>query len=155
MRIRQVIFCPGLDCRRLPIIWKILQFFLTLNRRISIINRRFYRLAAAALVPAVIFVCAADAGAKDHRRDWAEDKLEDINDDYQKAIKKIDKSSFNEEQKKLLTAQAEANRNLATAQIKAVSEQMTKNRNERASFKEAIRASRENRKAVREIDDIL
>lgn len=32
-------------------------------------NRRFYRLAAAALVPAVIFVCAADAGAKDHRRD--------------------------------------------------------------------------------------
>ena len=110
-------------------------------------NRRFYRLAAAALVPAVIFVCAADAGAKD--------KLEDINDDYQKAIKKIDKSSFNEEQKKLLTAQAEANRNLATAQIKAVSEQMTKNRNERASFKEAIRASRENRKAVREIDDIL
>lgn len=50
-------------------------------------NRRFYRLAAAALVPAVIFVCAADAGAKDHRRDWAEDKLEDINDDYQKAIK--------------------------------------------------------------------
>ena len=116
-------------------------------------NRRFYRLAAAAL--AVIFVCAADAGAKDHRRDWAEDKLEDINDDYQKAIKKIDKSSFNEEQKKLLTAQAEANRNLATAQIKAVSEQMTKNRNERASFKEAIRASRENRKAVREIDDIL
>ena len=32
---------------------------------------------------------------------------------------------------------------------------MTKNRNERASFKEAIRASRENRKAVREIDDIL
>ena len=114
-------------------------------------NRRFYRLAAAALVPAVIFVCAADAGAKDHRRD----KLEDINDDYQKAIKKIDKSSFNEEQKKLLTAQAEANRNLATAQIKAVSEQMTKNRNERASFKEAIRASRENRKAVREIDDIL
>ena len=118
-------------------------------------NRRFYRLAAAALVPAVIFVCAADAGAKDHRRDWAEDKLEDINDDYQKAIKKIDKSSFNEEQKKLLTAQAEANRNLATAQIKAVSEQMTKNRNERVSFKEAIRASRENRKAVREIDDIL
>ena len=63
--------------------------------------------------------------------------------------------AFNEEQKKLLTAQAEANRNLATAQIKAVSEQMTKNRNERASFKEAIRASRENRKAVREIDDIL
>ena len=118
-------------------------------------NRRFYRLAAAALVPAVIFVCAADAGAKGHRRDWAEDKLEDINDDYQKAFKKIDKSSFNEEQKKLLTAQAEANRNLATAQIKAVSEQMTKNRNERASFKEAIRASRENRKAVREIDDIL
>ena len=55
-------------------------------------NRRFYRLAAAALVPAVIFVCAADAGAKDHRRDWAEDKLEDINDDYQKAIRKYDKS---------------------------------------------------------------
>ncbi len=117
----------------------------------------FYQLTAALLLPAVIFACATDADAKDkdRYRNWTEDKLEDVNEDYEKAIKKIGKSSFTEEQKKLLTTQANANRDLATAQIKAASEQMTKNRNERASFMEAIKASRENRKAVREVDDIL
>ncbi len=115
----------------------------------------FYRLAAGALFATFFFAYAINVEAKSHHRNWAEDKLEDVHEDYEKAIKKIGKSSFSEEQKKILKAQADANRDLVTSQIKALSAQLTKNQKERESFKEAIKSSRENRKAVREVDDIL
>ncbi len=116
----------------------------------------FIRLITAAVVPVVIFASAFDADAKENKhKNWLEDKMEDIREDYDKAIRKIEKSSFSDEQKKILTDQAAANRDLTESQVKAVSDQMMKNREARKSFKDAIRADKENRKAVKEVDDIL
>ena len=75
--------------------------------------------------------------------------------DYDKAIKRIEESSFTEEQKKLLTDQAAANRDLAISQAQAEADQTTKNRAARSGFDSAVRASKKNRKAVKEVDDIL
>lgn len=117
----------------------------------------FYSLMASLVLPAAIMAGASNAEAKDknYDQDWVEEKMEDVMEDYNKAIKKINESSFTAEQKNILTAQAAANRDLMSSQINAIAQQMRKNIQQRADFKDAIRASRENKKAVKEIDDIL
>ncbi len=115
----------------------------------------FYSLMASMVLPAAIMAGASNAEAKDYDQDWVEDKMEDVTEDYNEAIKKINESSFTAEQKSILTAQAAANRDLMSSQINAVSQQMRKNMQQRANFRDAIKASRENKKAVKEIDDIL
>ena len=118
-------------------------------------SKIFYCLMAVVFVPAVIFTYSTDVCAKEKHHNWLDEKIEDIREDYDKAIKKIEKSSFNEEQKKFLSQQAAANRDLATTQLQARYEQMTKNREARSGFQDAIRANKDNRKAVKEVDDIL
>ena len=47
------------------------------------------------------------------RDNWLEKKLQNINKSYEDAVKKINESSFSDENKKILLEQAEENRNLA------------------------------------------
>lgn len=119
-------------------------------------NKYIYRLTATAFAAAVFFAQGtASAGEKDKHHGWLDEKMEDIREDYDKAIKRIEESSFTEEQKKLLTDQAAANRDLAISQAQAEADQTTKNRAARSGFDSAVRASKKNRKAVKEVDDIL
>lgn len=120
-------------------------------------NKKFYRLTTAAFAAVLFFAATgiASAGEKDKHHGWLDEKIEDIREDYDKAIKKIEESSFTEEQKKLLTDQAAANRDLAISQAQAEADQTAKNRAARSGFDSAVRASKKNRKAVKEVDDIL
>lgn len=118
-------------------------------------NKIFYGLAVAAIIPALAIGSASDAAAKEHYKNWIDKQMNEISEDYDEAIAKIKKSSFTEDQKKVLSSQADTNRNLAVSHAKATDEQMAKNRMERENFKNMMKDSHENRKAVKEVDDIL
>lgn len=83
---------------------------------------------------------------------------EEINKDYEKAIKKIEKSQFNDDQKKLLTQQAMENRDLAVKQLNERAELMKKHRDARMNdkgFLNAAKADKANKKAVKEVSELL
>lgn len=82
----------------------------------------------------------------------------EINEDYEKAIKKINKSTFNDEQKKMLISQAKENKTLAMKQNKERIEIMKKHWNQRMmddGFKAAMEAEKANKKAVKEVKEII
>ena len=119
-------------------------------------NKIFHGLLIAAIVSAVVMIYADNADAKEKKhKSWLDKEIAEIDKDYHKAIEKLDKSSFNEEQKKVLEAQAEANRKLATEQAQAVAAQKAKNMEERASMGDAIKSDKDNKKVIKEIDEIL
>lgn len=82
----------------------------------------------------------------------------EISEDYDKAIRKINKSAFNADQKKLLMTQAQENKDLAMKQVKERFDMMKKHMDERmkdTSFKAAVKADKANKKAVKEVREIL
>lgn len=91
---------------------------------------------------------------KYHNKKTHED-IQDINEDYQKALRKIDKSSFSDEQKSLLKKQAAQSKELALKQLQErsqMAEQHQKAR-EALNMQDAMH-SKANRKAVKKIHDI-
>ena len=104
----------------------------------------------------VIFV-AVEANAGDYyKRNWLEKEMYDIHEDYDDAIKKIEKSHFSDEQKATLKAQAKANQDLAEAQAQAINTQLQKNKQERESMVSDMKESKHKAyKIFKEIDDIL
>lgn len=89
---------------------------------------------------------------------WLKHENEEINEDYNDAIKKINKSSFNTDNKNLLLKQATENKDLAMKQIKDRSDMMKKHwevRKNTKAFKEEMKMEKRNRKAVKEVRKIL
>ena len=83
---------------------------------------------------------------------------EEINKDYEKAVKKIEKSQFSADQKKLLMQQAQENRDLAIKQLNDRAELMKKHRNARMNdegFFNAMKSDKANKKAVKEVSELL
>lgn len=124
-------------------------------------KKAVYLIAAAA-----ILASAANVQAKDHmKKNWLDKETADINEDYDDAIQEINESSFTEEQKTILRAQAQANKELALSQAKAADTQMQKNREARKSFfngdnvqkddRKGGKHGKKARKVFEEIDDIL
>lgn len=124
-------------------------------------KKAVYLIAAAAILSA-----AANVQAKDHmKKNWLDKETADITEDYDEAVEKINASSFTEEQKNVLKAQAQANKELALSQAKAADAQMQKNREARKGFFNSDNSQTENkkhgkhgkkaRKVFEEIDDIL
>lgn len=94
---------------------------------------------------------------KHHKNKFKSDE-HDIEKDYRKAIKKIKKSDFTDEQKKLLRQQAEENRNLAIEQLKERQKMMNAHKEDimkDEAFEKAIKTEKANRKAIKEIKNIL
>ncbi len=120
-------------------------------------KKAVYLIAAAAILSA-----AANVQAKDHmKKNWLDKETADITEDYDEAIEKINASSFTEEQKTVLKAQAQANKELALSQAKAADAQMQKNREARKGFFDDDsrhndgKRGKKARKVFEEIDDIL
>ena len=120
-------------------------------------KKAVYLIAAAAILSA-----AANVQAKDHmKKNWLDKETADITEDYDEAIEKINASSFTEEQKTVLKAQAQANKELALSQAKAADAQMQKNREARKGFFDGDnrhndgKHNKKARKVFEEIDDIL
>lgn len=96
-----------------------------------------------------------------HKKHHDEKVREDINDvekDYQKALKKIDKSSFDSAQKDLLRRQAKENMELEKKHIKERADMMGKHFDERRNdeaFQNSAKADKANRKAIKKVRDIL
>lgn len=110
-----------------------------------------YSIVVAALLAAPTF-----ANAGDHmKKNWLEKEMADIQEDYDEAISKINRSSFTEEQKSVLKSQAEANKALAENQAKATNAQIQKNREARKGFLSEGKSAHKERKVFEEIDDIL
>ncbi len=86
----------------------------------------------------------------------AKEDIEEINEDYMKAIGKIQKSTFNDEQKALLTQQAEHNKDLALKQLQERQALRQKHMKQRMDLgmQEMMKDSKINRKAVKKVDKI-
>ena len=84
-----------------------------------------------------------------------QEESEEINQAYLKAIKKIQKSDFNDEQKVLLTMQAEENKNLALKQLQERGALNKKHMQQRAKADfQPLMKEKANKKAVKKVDDI-
>ena len=88
-------------------------------------------------------------------RHWLAKENAEINEDYNEAVYKIGKTSLPQDAKDLLLSQAQANKELALKQAKEKSDLMMKNMEAREKFRDQIMQEKRNRKAVREIEDIL
>lgn len=107
-------------------------------------------------IAAAILAYAPSANAGDHmKKNWLEKEMADIQEDYDEAISKINHSDFNDEQKKILKSQAEANKTLAETQAKAANAQIQKNREARKGFVSEHETPHKAKKVFKEIDDIL
>lgn len=107
-------------------------------------------------VAVAILAYAPLTNAGDHmKKNWLEKEMSEIQEDYDEAIHKIDRSSFTDEQKKILKSQADSNKNLAETQAKAVNEQLQKNTEARKGFLSDGKSAHKQRKIFKEIDDIL
>lgn len=96
-------------------------------------------------------------GKKHHKEKMLEDKAE-VEKNYDKAVKKINESSFDKEQKKLLLKQADENKELALRHIKERSELAGKHWDERQAkdgLKDKAMADKSNRKAIKKVRDIM
>lgn len=87
---------------------------------------------------------------------WMAKESHDINEDYDKAVKKINKSNFSEANKNILMSQAQQNRDLMLKQIQERGDLMLQNWQAREAAMGAEMMSHEdNRKAVKEVNEIL
>lgn len=85
---------------------------------------------------------------------WLDKKNRDINEEYNEALEKINKSTLSEANKSILKSQAAETRDLVMKQAKERSEMMGKQFDARKGMRSEIQASKQNRKAVKEIMDI-
>ena len=86
--------------------------------------------------------------------DWLKNEVDDIEKDYDKAIEKIDKSSFSDKNKEILRQQAQDNKDLAIKHANELNELRTKQKAAQDAMAEEIAEAKENRKAIEEIGDI-
>lgn len=112
------------------------------------------------LLAAIAFLFAnAEANAKEHiKKSWIEKETAEIQEDYNEAIAKIDNSTLSDEQKTLLKAQAQSNKELALSQAQATNTQIMNNQQARKNMFSTSADKKENkkiRKIFKEIDDIL
>ncbi len=112
--------------------------------------------------------CGCDNGAKDGckcpkgrkcdsgcMKNRMNEKTKDINEEYNTAIKKIDKSGFTQEQKELLVKQARENRDLAMEQMKARSDMRQRHMDARMKMNmQEMMGEKANRKAVKAVGKI-
>lgn len=109
------------------------------------------------ILPVVMFTSMSNADAKGGKNPerWLAKETADINEDFDEAIYKVDNSTLSKEAKELLTAQAKSNKELALKQAKETSMQKEKNWKAREKFSKEIKAEKKNRKAVKEVEEIL
>lgn len=86
---------------------------------------------------------------------WLSKEKKDITEQYDKAIYKIEKSQLNENLKNMLRQQANENKNLATKQAEEINMLRKKHQAARESYRAEFMKDKSNRKAVKEVDDIL
>lgn len=86
---------------------------------------------------------------------WLAKETAEINEDYSEAVYKVGKTSLPQDAKDLLLSQAKANKELALKQAKEKSDLMMRNMEAREKFRDQILQEKRNRKAVREVEDIL
>ena len=86
--------------------------------------------------------------------DWLKNEVDDIEKDYDKAIEKIEGSSFSDHNKEILRQQAQDNKDLAIKQAKEINELRMQQREARKAMADEITAEKDNRKAIEEISDI-
>ncbi len=87
--------------------------------------------------------------------EWLEKENAEINEDYQEAVARINKSSLPQDYKDLLMKQAMSNKEFAMKQAQAKSEILGQNWKARETFPQDLMKEKANRKAVKEVDDIL
>ena len=81
-------------------------------------------------------------------------QMEDIDENYQDALHKIAKSNLSQAARNLLITQAEENRDLAIKQLQERAAMCAKHACERQAFRCEILKDKQNRKAVRDVDNI-
>lgn len=82
-------------------------------------------------------------------------KTAEINEDYDEAIYKINKSGLSQEAKDLLISQAKSNKELAMKLAKEKVDQRAKNMEARQKYKDQFMQEKRNRKAVKAVEEIL
>ena len=92
---------------------------------------------------------------KNNPERWLAEETAEINEDYNKAVYKIGQTNLPEDAKDLLLSQAKSNKELALKQAKEKSEQMADNMEAREKFRDQFQQEKRNRKAIREVEDIL
>ncbi len=94
-------------------------------------------------------------GARKHHNQRQQEQLNEINEDYAKALKKIDASSFSAEQKELLKKQAMENKELSLQQAEVRSKLMQQQADaRRAADMRSAMNDKANRKAVKKVMNI-
>ncbi len=86
---------------------------------------------------------------------WLSKEKKDIAEQYDMAIYKIEKSQLDENIKNMLKKQADENKNLVMKQAEEIDDLMKKNQTAREPYRAEIMKDKSNRKAVKEVDDIL
>lgn len=86
---------------------------------------------------------------------WLAKQSKEITEDYDEALYKIEKSKLSTENKKILRTQAMQNRDLAMKQANEEANLRMEQEKTREAFKEEIMKDKSNRKAVKEVNDIL
>lgn len=86
-----------------------------------------------------------------HGSHWLEKETKDINEDYDEALYKVEKSQLTPEQKQVLRTQAAQNRDLALKQAQEKADLSMKQKKARDSFKDEIMKDKANRKAVKAV----
>ena len=113
------------------------------------------------LIPTILLFNIVSADAKVEKKEsatvkdnWLENKLENINKKYDEAIIKIKESTFSDKNKKVLSEQAEENRNLAVECAKKRNILRERHRKEREELILQMKQQKENRKAVQNVINI-
>ncbi len=86
---------------------------------------------------------------------WLAKEKKDIAEQYDKAIYKIEKSQLDENLKNMLKQQADENKNLVMKQAEEIDTLMKQNQKAREAYRAEFMKDKSNRKAVKEVDDIL
>lgn len=82
-------------------------------------------------------------------------EMAEIDEHYQKAVKKIDESDFTEAQKELLKSQALENKNLAEKQLKERADIMMQHHKDNMDIMKKAHENKKDKKAMKEIKEIL
>ena len=113
------------------------------------------------LIPTILLFNIVSADAKVEKKEsatvkdnWLENKLENINKKYDEAIIKIKESTFSDKNKKVLSEQAEENKDLAIECAKKRNILRERHKKERENLILQMKLKTENRKAVQNVMNI-
>ena len=113
------------------------------------------------LIPTILLFNIVSADAKVEKKEsatvkdnWLENKLENINKKYDEAIIKIKESTFSDKNKKVLSEQAEENKDLAIECAKKRNILRERHKKERENLILQMKLKTENRKAVQNVINI-